>query len=296
MQSLPPEILEIILLQLSCKQIILAHRTCKSFKLLNLNDLLKKKAMKGFPRLSGECNVHEIPMRVINDKPFDEVNMYIVLNYLYDSDIDVVKGDIVLFSIYRRGGLLNPSTYYDTINIRDSEICIFDGLKLIKLEYKSPNMYKRCKLLKEFHVIENNTPIKYWYTYKLNYDLFNHDNIWFDHKLVREQCLNNIKYEMISHDMIFTTINFKVHGIYTYFIYNNNKYYIIFDYYGSKAQFKKSIDSFSSAFLNNDCLNNFLYAFKNILNTDDIEFYVTSYINMIKSDDNILFVRSYIIQ
>lgn len=85
-------------------------------------------------------------------------------------------------------------------------LMIFDGYKIITLDNNS--------IPKQFHVIEDNIPIHYWKTaYENNQNL--DQSVYFNHKLVINQCIDNINENSF---------------VGTYFIYDNTKYYIIFDH------------------------------------------------------------------
>ena len=110
----------------------------------------------------------------------------VILRYLDYIDADLVKGDII-----------NKSG-------RQCENFFFDGNEIININIIS------CKLPP---VIENDIPLLYYEN--------NTDNVYFDHSLVKDQCVTNIRYELINDNK---------YGVYTTFIYNECSYKIIFDY------------------------------------------------------------------
>lgn len=80
-------------------------------------------------------------------------------------------------------------------------VYIFDGLNIIELDYK---IQYNGFLPDEFTVINDNVPINYWYRGIKNY----HD-LWFDHKPVKKQCIDNIKHINIDNvDYVLTSFNY----------------------------------------------------------------------------------------
>ena len=212
---LPLEVLKQILVTLDRKTIKFMHQISSGVRKLNLQELLKLRRLAGYPRSSKHCMAHHIPASIVMSKFEEDLltdqNFQIAIKYLDNINADVVKGDLIIFDAeagYRNVGKV-----------------IYDGQKIINLncdidEYGSLPM--------EFHVIENDIPIKYWEdNYKERFKSLHvigidHNTIvWFNHRLVRDECLANIKYGLIKNDK---------YGIYTTFIYDGKEYKIIRDY------------------------------------------------------------------
>lgn len=164
---------------------------------------------KMYPRSSGHCLSHHIPADIVTlqESPLptqEELNAALV--YLKEQRADLVKGDLILF---------DGNTGY-----RNDGVAIFDGVKIIDLAFE-PDDYGT--LPQVFHVIEGGVPIKYWED-RDDTDVgrgITHNNIvWFDHSLVRDECLRNIAHGFLGGK----------YAIYTTFVYNNVEYHIVFDY------------------------------------------------------------------
>ena len=168
-----------------------------------------------FPRFGQHCFSHHIPIELVNDvnDDFDDAllqpeSFQIALNYLRERNADLRKGDLILFD--------------SKIGYRNNGVAIFDGVNIVEL-YGEVDDYG--SLPREFRVIEDNVPINYWKDIDEEDDTkrgITHNNIvWFDHALVRDQCLKNLRYCIIEGDK---------HGIMTTFVFNQVHYWIIFDY------------------------------------------------------------------
>jgi hypothetical protein len=172
---LPPEILKRILLITDRKIIKCIYELIneESIKFMpSLNTLLDERKMQ-FPRHEGKAVLH--------------------MNYLEDSDDDLVKGDII-----------------------DHKF-IFDGKNVVDLYARQRRFNELC-LPHEWNVIENGIPLHYWTNAMEN------KIIWFDHKLVLNQCLNNLKYEKDEHN---------IYKMGTCFEYENTKYTMYFHIHDS---------------------------------------------------------------
>lgn len=163
-----------------------------------------------YPRESQHCLSHHIPASIVSP---DDINISqdeyeLALNYLRSGDFDIRKGDLVVF---------------DTISgYRNDGVSIFNGTDIIDLDCYENNDYGY--LPSSFRVIEDGISINYWKPdYKnVNVNGITHNNVvWFDHRLVRDQCLKNLQYG---------TVNEGVNAIFTTFTYLNSIYRIIFDY------------------------------------------------------------------
>lgn len=245
MYQLPKEILSEILLFLRYKEIKCFRSAHPLFaKFCKDENIIEKLKMKGFPRSTGHCESHDVykfagnyncndnsdysdddnndvlpslydlllsSSNNYNMKQFDYVQN-LVLDELYGNNIDLIRGDLILF---------------DKKHIANNGVYIFDGLNIIDLDYKVEDY---GFLPEEFVVINNNVPINYWenitkitsvelVTVKLGIRYCN--KFWFNHLPVQDQCLNNLRY-------IGTDSRYIILTNFTY----NNKNYVIFDHYG----------------------------------------------------------------
>lgn len=172
---LPPEILKRILLltdrkTIKCIYEILSQESIKFMP--SLNTLLDERKMQ-YPRYEGKAILH--------------------MNYLEESDADLVKGDII-----------------------DHKF-IFDGKNIVDLYIRYRRSDELC-LPPEWHVIENGIPLHYWT------NAMDNKIIWFNHKLVLDQCLNNLKYAKDDNE---------IYKMSTSFDYDNTKYTIYFHIHDS---------------------------------------------------------------
>jgi len=256
MDKILPEILDIIFSNLNCKSIILIGRVCKKF---NIRAILDKKKYHGFPRKEGRCVLHinESLLHMISDPNINSI----ASNYVYDNDMDLVRGDLYLIT----GPCEKRYVRYDS----NYKLAIFDGLKLIGME-NDGNRIINTLLPREFCVIENNVPIKYWVNDQLQkWAIFNIYSVWFDHSLVKDQCLNNIKY-----DILFDSST--KYGVYTCFKYNNNDYYIICDYsdyvFHDYNQSEETVNFDDFKIKNDNTKLHIINKFKKKLSHDNVKF------------------------
>lgn len=271
MESILEEILEIIFTNLNCKSLILISRTCKRF---NIECILNKRKNDGFPRKEGKCILHQIEDEtLINIMTHPNINS-IISNYIYDTNMDVIRGDFVIIS-------KSCHTQYVRFD-NNYKISIFNGLKLIDLENDGEQI-KNKLLPREFCVIENNVPITYWVNDQLRmWCIFDIYSIWFNHSSVKDQCLTNIKYDMLL-------VNQTIYHLYTYFKYNNNHYYIICDYlHYDGNELGKNINSYNLKIENDDNKLYIINEFRKKLNSNNVNF-VTN--DIFSSNENILVVQ-----
>src|SRR5437868_13486937 len=99
---------------------------------------IKKSAVLTYPRTSGKCAVHRIP----DMKP----NKHSGLKYLLKNNVQLVKGDLIIF--------LTEAGY------RNDGVMIYDGVKIIDLG-DEPDDYGT--LPKCFTPIEDGAPLNYWH-------------------------------------------------------------------------------------------------------------------------------------
>lgn len=177
-----------------------------------------------YPREIMHCLTHYIPHHIIkvSEHPSQEDRDW-ALVYLNEKRIKLIKGDLVIFESAR--------------DIKNEGVTIFDGEHIIDLDYEDSIFGKIPKI---FRVIEDNVPLTYWKdfsggTSSNNYYVMKdgtltkhrgdckrgiliYDCVWFDHNIVRDQCLKNITYGII-HD--------NKYAIYTTFQFNDQTHYII---------------------------------------------------------------------
>lgn len=203
---LPEEIWREIFLSLRYKEVkSLSMISLQFSKLCKDENIIQKLKMRGFPRKSGCCERHDVHKFVgyyhgdilpslydlllvasydFNIKEFNRLQN-LVLDELYNTGVNLVRGDLILYEK----------------NSNNNGVYIFDGLNIIELDYK---VKTDGFLPDEFTVINDNVPINYW-----NVGIKNSQEFWFDHKLVKKQCIDNIKYiNMNNIDYVFTNFNY----------------------------------------------------------------------------------------
>lgn len=158
-----------------------------------------------FHRRSGHCNTHYIQKSyILKNDDIEERDLKAALTILKMSSADLIFGDLIVFE--------SVSGY------RNEGVAIFDGNKIVRLYYDVDDY---GSLPKKFQVIKDDVPIDYWKDLDNQRGIKHNDIVWFDHKIVRDQCLKNLKYQKNSDNK---------YVIHTYFIYNSKTYYIIFEY------------------------------------------------------------------
>lgn len=196
-----------IIFELQCIYIINVSCVSKYFRdLCEKENLFKRRKYKGFPRLNGHCKAHDTSKyynkddKALRRSESHELILLSIssgetLNGLIEDNCDLVRGDLICFC-----GFLHRYIH--------AGIFIFDGYKIIPLGHE---VSEYGDLPNEFTVINDNVPINYW----------NNDNekgieaklIWFDHKSVKNQCMDNIKCEN--------------NEVYTEFVFDGKSYKII---------------------------------------------------------------------
>jgi len=271
--DLPDELLIIILLELPCKKIIeLSNAFKKIHNLCDKYNLIEKRKYKGFPRKTGHSmawnvtnwfvRIHNMEgenfkFRIYQLKENFGRHLEIILDEMNNRNHDLVRGDLIC-----------------TKGINDcdnSEVYIFDGCSIISLDYTFDD-YGHLPL--EFKIINNNVPINYWLKHNQTYGM-NHNNryviMWFDHKDVKQQLLDNI-------DFVWTSKYIRK-DICTSFITNDIKYMIIYEYFGmsvgnmlrkDKPDTEGLIEDFKQIILNEDILrleldDNYYHQIDNVL-------------------------------
>lgn len=196
-----------------------------------------------FPRRSQHCVSHHIPITVATDvsSPNDLSN---ALTYLHEIKADLVRGDLILFD--------------SEAGYRNNGVGIFTGTEIIELYYEIDDY---GSLPPDFHVIEDNVSIGYW-EYIDDTDTergIDHNNIvWFDHTLVRDQCIRNI---------IYTVIEDSKHAVLTSFTFNGQSYRIIYDYAYTDSV-RDDVNNKTYSFKNNAARDKVLHSFKQLFELD----------------------------
>lgn len=164
-----------------------------------------------FPRITGHCKTHHIPKNAVKPADSDTLNSFEstkAIAYLKSVNADLIKGDIVLFD----------SSLSSDLECEYFGVTIFNGEKLIHAKDCEP-------MPSEFRVIENDVPIKYWETIGNNHGFI--DKIWFDQKIVIDQILKNISFDVLIEDKL---LGEHTYALRTHFTLNNKQYFIIYDY------------------------------------------------------------------
>lgn len=178
MDMLPEELIVSILTKLPCRTMFWMKNCDEKLRdIINKYNLMNKINFNGYPRKNGHCFCHYVN---------DDIALDLVLDNLYKQNSDLVRGDLIL--------LPNHKT------------CIYDGCKIIKMEYEYD--YKvTVNLPKEFNTITNGVPINYWcddddntgIVSNLCYDelhnkiiILHGRTVWLDISQIREQLLKNL--------------------------------------------------------------------------------------------------------
>jgi hypothetical protein len=176
----PKEIWIKILLDLNCKDIDRIEKESDQLNLLIIEQNIKEKIKtREFPRSSGHCAAIDVSEIIYNFEDVYKIsNNQLkdkVLDILYDQNYNLIRGDLICFE-----GLNND---------RNTGIYIFDGCKIIDLEYDIDDY---GALPQEFTVINNGVPIRYWEDAENNKGISHNTLVWFDHISVKKQCIDNI--------------------------------------------------------------------------------------------------------
>jgi hypothetical protein len=222
-----------------------------------------------FPRQSQHCISHHIPITVVpnaNDlSPNDLAN---ALAYLHKIKADLVRGDLILFD--------------SKVRYRNDGVAIFTGTEIIQLYYEIDDY---GSLPPDFHVIEDGVSLGYW-EYIDDTDngrgIDHNDIVWFNHTLVRDQCISNI---------IYTVIEDSKHAVLTSFTFNGQSYRIIYCYADTDSVWDEVNDE-TYSFKNDSARDAVLRSFEQLFKLNFLfhfetaaDYYPTS------SNEHTLFVR-----
>ena len=158
-------------------------------------------------RSSNHCYTHYVNFHQENEDFLDERESNEILMILKDSNADLRRGDLI--STQSKHGYRNEG------------IAIYDGVNIVNLcvDYDDYGCVpKQFKVIEEF-------PINYWSDHFQIQDLtkrgIDHNCIvWFNHDLVKDQCIININFKMINDGKF---------GAFTQFNYNDKIYFIVLD-------------------------------------------------------------------
>ena len=205
---LPEELWIKIILELPCHTISNICKIKQFDELCKKHDLFNKKKFKGFPRKQGYCGTYNIGNLIkLNLEQFNnlliESKDYLeglspfhdLLECLIDT-LDMVRGDLLYFD------------HKDT-----DHFYIFNGCNVRLLDYE---LDESGVLPSEFTIINNGVPSDYWYASDKNIGIPMNEYVWFNHSTVRDQLINNVKFDK-KDNMIFTK-----------FVFDNVEYAIIF--------------------------------------------------------------------
>lgn len=166
-----------------------------------------------YPRESGHCLSHHIPAKKVNLGNWnmeDNAEAYIqALEYLWRHNADLRKDDLVIFD--------------SDAGYSNNGVAIFDGENIIDLYFEIDDY---GSLPPKFRVIEGGVPLNYWAEIDdipSGYGIAHNRIVWFNHRLVRDQCLANLTYGMFDEEY---------YCIFTFFNYRDITYNIIFIYTG----------------------------------------------------------------
>jgi len=206
---------------------------------------------------------------------------------LLDDEIDdklIIKNKLAQGLLYLRNILADLKwgdliVFRELSGYRNSGVFIFNGTDIVPLNYTIDDY---GSLPKEFHVIQDGVPIMYWKPQEAKKVIgIEHNSfVWFDHKLVRDQCIKNIKYGMLysyhSQYDIYTTFEYKTQG----------EYRIIFDYEQDDEDEEKD---------KKDVVGKYMKILVDIFNKDDkiIFQYISENYD---SDDRTLFIDNNMLQ
>lgn len=159
-------------------------------------------------RSADHCYTHYVNFNPENENLLTEKEADKILIILKDSNADLRRGDLI--STLPKHGYRNEG------------IAIYDGVNIINLsdlgDYDYGCVPKQFKVIQEFS-------INYWSDNSQILDItkrgIDHNNIiWFDHNIVKDQCIMNITHKIVNDGKF---------GIITQFIYNTKIYYIVLD-------------------------------------------------------------------
>lgn len=141
------------------------------------------------PHPGGHCLAHHIAD--LSSEETDEALME-----LRGQGSDLRWGDLIIFD--------------SEAGYRNEGIMIFNGTEIVSLDYDGPDDYGTVPA--EFEVITNGVPISYWRATAAIEGVSHNSYVWFNLEPVRDQCLNNIKTDLVEHGMRFIWTHFDFGG------------------------------------------------------------------------------------
>jgi hypothetical protein len=192
------------------------------------------------------CGSHLITQDLIiaSDEVLTPHHLERALNYLQENRADLVKGDLIVFEAL--------SGY------RNQGIAIYDGEEIIGLNY---SLCDYGALPLKFRVIEEGVPLDYWIGGEVN--LGYNSIVWFDHSLVRVQCLENLTYARLSEEG-------GKYAIFTSFSADDRGYQIVFSNHLEGCLEHGDIDKDDYHFFSEDLKDRKLERLREILLADKL--------------------------
>lgn len=141
----------------------------------------------GYPRVCGYCNFIDLTdydayfKEIVGEEyiNYNAYNLKTISNFIYDIDVDLVRGDLV-------------ALHYNKTKPDKNYILIFDGIMLIDFESAYVGSCRSNYYLpREFTVITNNIPIDYWFKNNLGFKYLKY--AWVDIGTIKNQCIDNIR-------------------------------------------------------------------------------------------------------
>lgn len=233
LESLFPELKEMIFMYLPCKYIISLSLCCTNLnKSIKNNNIINRRKYQGFPRLENHCKSHDISNLDTSSlvdfswENFNEIpcskTLDDILDLLLKLDIDLIRGDLIYNG-------LDESKF----NRNCEGLCIFDGSNIIPLY---DDEVDDQGLPSEFTVLNNNINLYYWEgRYDRNDNCLdrgipNTSLVWLEiTEDIRSQLINNISCDGASFFSEYEPYYGTTYGtiFYTKFYINNEYYYIV---------------------------------------------------------------------
>lgn len=227
---LPREILTQIILYENYKQIIALSKIDEKInRFIRAKSFLFQRSKIGFPRVTGKAIVHDININIdTNESDFEQKRS--ILRWLIINEIDVINGDILTTTLYdddienadNQIHFMNANAppnlkftngighekakmtfIYDNFKLYRLDSCILSGSRTF---LNGPDGYT---IPSNIHVITNKAPIDYFDVQIHGFKI--QQKIHINHKLVKDQCIKNIKKNELAVSTNFTFDNITYH-------------------------------------------------------------------------------------
>ena len=144
-----------------------------------------------------------------------------VKNVLFEKRHHPQRGDLIDVEV-------DFSDYYE-----NDGLLIYDGKDVVNLDYTNDygNVPKEFKVITEF-------PIDYWHNdEKILRPIKGNTLVWIDHIGCLDELLKNIRYDQFKETgpFLVSPSNYQKHVMYTYFVFDDQAWYIIYSYTGNKG-------------------------------------------------------------